>query len=166
MKCSGCQSENREGAKFCDECGHKFEVVCPSCGSSNRVGSEFCDECGHDLGQAAEESTEVDCNRPQTYTPKFLPDKILTTRRSSAGGREVATVLFTDTVNCTSSAEKLDPAELSGTENYFMERRGLRSHAAPGYLFLGGLYTETGEEEALETLRRAEDMFRGMGTGL
>jgi len=119
--------------------------VCPSCGSRNRVGSKFCDECGHDLGQPTEKPAEVDRNRPQSYTPRFLADKILTTRRSSAGGREVATVLFTDAVNYTSLAEKPDPAEFSGTENYFMEGRGLRLHSAQGYLFLGGLYTETEE---------------------
>jgi hypothetical protein len=166
MKCPECQSENREGAKFCNECGHKFELVCPSCGSSNRVGSKFCDECGHDLRQPTEKPTEVDYNRPQSYAPKHLAEKILTTRSSIEGEPKLVTVLFADVANYTSSAEKLDPAESSGTGNYFMEVRGLRPHSAQGYLFLGELYTETGEEEALETLRKAEDMFRGIGTGL
>ena len=119
-------------------------MKCPACQSENREGAKFCDECGHDLGQPTEKPTEVDYNRPQSYTPKFLADKILTTRRSSAGEREVATVLFAGAVNYTSSAEKPDPAESSGTENDFMEGRGLRLHSAQGYLFLGELYTETG----------------------
>ena len=165
MKCPVCQSENREGVKLCNECGYKFEVVCPSCGCSNRAGSRICGECGHNV-RKPEKPPPIDYKRPQSYTPKFPAYKILTTRSSSAGERNLVTVLFADAVNRTSSTVKLDPAEFSGTENYFMERRGLRLHAAPGYLFLGGLYTETGEEEALETLRRAEDMFRGMGTGL
>ena len=32
MQCPKCQFENREGAKFCNECGHKFELICPECG--------------------------------------------------------------------------------------------------------------------------------------
>ena len=26
MKCPACQSENRDGAKFCNECGHKLTL--------------------------------------------------------------------------------------------------------------------------------------------
>ena len=33
MQCPKCQFENREGAKFCGDCGHKFEMVCPECGT-------------------------------------------------------------------------------------------------------------------------------------
>ena len=28
MKCPKCQFENREGARFCNECGNKFDVTC------------------------------------------------------------------------------------------------------------------------------------------
>jgi len=56
MECPKCQFENREGAKFCSECGHKFELTCPECGVTNRVGSKFCDECGYDLGRSKEAS--------------------------------------------------------------------------------------------------------------
>lgn len=49
MECPKCQFENREGAKFCNECGHKFELTCPDCGAAKRVGSKFCDECGSKL---------------------------------------------------------------------------------------------------------------------
>jgi uncharacterized protein YbaR (Trm112 family) len=27
MQCPKCQFENREGAKYCNECGHKFDVA-------------------------------------------------------------------------------------------------------------------------------------------
>ena len=49
MQCPNCQFENRDGAKFCNECGHKFQLTCPNCGSNNRIGSKFCDECGAEL---------------------------------------------------------------------------------------------------------------------
>jgi uncharacterized membrane protein YvbJ len=54
MKCPKCQFENREGAKFCSECGHKFELTCPDCGATNRAGAKFCDECGHNLTTPSE----------------------------------------------------------------------------------------------------------------
>jgi predicted amidophosphoribosyltransferase len=31
VKCPKCQFDNREGVKFCEECGDKFEVECPAC---------------------------------------------------------------------------------------------------------------------------------------
>ncbi|MBS3759324.1 MAG: zinc-ribbon domain-containing protein, partial [Desulfobacterales bacterium] len=33
MQCSECQHDNREGAKFCKNCGAKLECLCPSCGN-------------------------------------------------------------------------------------------------------------------------------------
>jgi predicted nucleic acid-binding Zn ribbon protein len=49
MKCSECQSENREGVKFCEDCGAKMEVKCPSCGAFIAMDKRFCGECGHNL---------------------------------------------------------------------------------------------------------------------
>ncbi|MCP4369764.1 MAG: zinc-ribbon domain-containing protein, partial [Deltaproteobacteria bacterium] len=46
MKCPECQFVNREEAKFCSECGYKFELSCPECGNSIRANSKFCDGCG------------------------------------------------------------------------------------------------------------------------
>jgi len=54
----------------------------------------------------------VDYSQPQTYTPKFLADKILTTRGSIEGERKLVTVLFADVANYTSISEKLDPEEV------------------------------------------------------
>ena len=30
MQCPKCQFDNREGAKFCKECGAKLEITCPN----------------------------------------------------------------------------------------------------------------------------------------
>jgi hypothetical protein len=48
MKCPKCQFENREGAKFCLECGEKLELDCPKCGKTFCISAKFCDECGAD----------------------------------------------------------------------------------------------------------------------
>ena len=111
MQCPKCQFKNREGANFCNECGTKFEYACPECGASNRVGSKFCDECGYDL-RTSQATFSIDYSSPQSYTPKFLADKILTTRSSIEGERKLVTVLFADVANYTSMSEKLDPEEV------------------------------------------------------
>jgi len=36
MKCPKCNHENREEAKFCEECGQKLSLICPKCGSELR----------------------------------------------------------------------------------------------------------------------------------
>jgi class 3 adenylate cyclase/tetratricopeptide (TPR) repeat protein len=111
MKCPKCQFENPDSAKFCNECGSKLELACPQCGKGNPPSSKFCSECGHDLKESAK-APPVDFAQPQSYTPKFLADKILTTRSSMEGERKLVTVLFADVANYTSMAEKLDPEEV------------------------------------------------------
>ena len=51
---------------------------------------------------------------PHSYTPKFLAEKILTTRSSVEGERKLVTVLFADVANFTTISEKLDPEEIHG----------------------------------------------------
>jgi len=111
MKCPKCQFENREVAKFCGNCAASLEVVCSQCGNANPPNIKFCDSCGHDLREA-KASPPIDYSQPQSYTPKSLADKILTTRSSIEGERKLVTVLFTDVANYTSMSEKLDPEEV------------------------------------------------------
>ena len=54
MKCPKCQFENREGARFCLECGEKLELDCPKCGKTFPLSARFCDECGRRLGELEE----------------------------------------------------------------------------------------------------------------
>ncbi|UCH23350.1 MAG: AAA family ATPase [Deltaproteobacteria bacterium] len=111
MICPNCQFDNREGAKFCKKCGGKLELSCPSCGHPYQVDSIFCDECGHNLKES-QIAPRIDYTQPQSYTPKYLVDKILNTRRSIEGERKLVTVLFADVANYTTISEKLDPEEV------------------------------------------------------
>jgi class 3 adenylate cyclase len=111
MKCPKCQFENPEEMQFCVECGGKLEINCPGCGFGNSPTFKFCGKCGHDLKQPAEASP-IDYNQPQSYTPKFLADKILNNRSAIEGERKLVTVLFADMADYTSMAEKLDPEEV------------------------------------------------------
>jgi ribosomal protein L40E len=111
MKCPKCNAENPEEAKFCIKCGKPMEFHCPKCGAITPVIGDFCMSCGHQLKQP-KEAPPIDYNQPQSYTPKFLADKILTTRSSIEGERKLVTVLFADVANYTSISEKLDPEEV------------------------------------------------------
>jgi class 3 adenylate cyclase len=111
MKCPKCRFENREGVKFCEECGANFELRCPNCTASVPPGRKFCGECGFKLTEPSE-TPSIDYSEPQSYTPKFLADKILTSRSSIEGERKLVTVLFADVANYTSISEKLDPEEV------------------------------------------------------
>ena len=111
MKCPKCQFDNPDDARFCNECGSKLELVCTKCGKANPPSSKFCNACGHNLNGLRRQAG-FDYAKPQSYTPKFLADKILTSRSSIEGERKLVTVLFADVANYTSMAEKLDPEEV------------------------------------------------------
>lgn len=57
--CPGCGTANREGSRFCNECGARIRsddsVVCPRCGVTNVPGAGHCQECGLDLARARDE---------------------------------------------------------------------------------------------------------------
>jgi class 3 adenylate cyclase/tetratricopeptide (TPR) repeat protein len=108
MRCPGCQNELPDGSKFCKECGRKLEFVCPRCGREVPPASKFCLECGRDL-RTAKTAPRLDYDRPHSYTPKYLADKILTTRASIEGERKIVTVMFADVAGSTAMFENLDP---------------------------------------------------------
>ncbi|MBC8178503.1 MAG: AAA family ATPase [Deltaproteobacteria bacterium] len=112
MKCPKCQFNNRVGAKFCKECGNKFELTCPQCENAYTPGAKFCDECGHAVQTPKKEAPPIVYDEPRSYTPKHLADKILTIRASIEGERKVVTVLFADVADSTAIFEKLDPEKV------------------------------------------------------
>ncbi len=49
MKCQSCGSENREGRKFCGQCGNALALSCAACGAANDSDERFCGQCGKPL---------------------------------------------------------------------------------------------------------------------
>ena len=98
MQCPQCQHDNREGRRFCAECGASLASACPSCGFSNEPGEKFCGGCGQQLIQTdgAGPVSPPKFASPETYTPKYLAERILTSKASLEGERKQVTVLFAD----------------------------------------------------------------------
>ncbi len=111
MRCLKCQHDNREDVKFCVQCGSRLAQVCPKCQANIQANSNFCGSCGYNLKEFTKVATS-NYSRPQSYIPKSLADKILSTRSTIEGERKLITVLFADCVNYTSISEKLDPEEV------------------------------------------------------
>jgi len=109
MRCPHCRHENRERARFCGACGASLELgtPCLRCGSVNPPGQRFCDACGHQIAASAPATTPE--REPRAYTPRYLVEKILSTRSALEGERKQVTVLFADVVESMRLAEWLGP---------------------------------------------------------
>src|SRR5271167_2754664 len=92
MRCGKCGNDNREGRRFCAECGAALTVKCAQCGASNEPQEKFCGDCGAALDAA------VHAAKPQT-SPEVT------------GERRHLTVLFCDLAGSTGIAAQLDPEE-------------------------------------------------------
>ena len=108
MNCPRCQHDNPAGVKFCGECGARLESVCASCSAANPPGNKFCGECGASLVQAP---AATKFSSPETYTPKHLAEKILTSKSSLEGERKQVTVLFADMKGSMELLADRDPEE-------------------------------------------------------
>jgi class 3 adenylate cyclase/predicted ATPase len=112
MQCPKCQFENREGAKFCIECGNKLEINCSKCSHLNPPESKYCEECGSQLDLLSEQSPkdlsfDEKLTKIQKYLPKGLTEKILSQRDRIEGERKQVTVMFCDMVGFTPLSELL-----------------------------------------------------------
>jgi len=98
MRCTGCLCENRDGRKFCSECGAPLDVICPQCDFANDPDDKFCGGCGERLNGASP-------------APAPTPSKTSKSEKSGAERRQL-TVMFCDLAGSTALAERVDPEEL------------------------------------------------------
>ena len=111
MSCPQCRQDNPAGAKFCSGCGARLEAVCPACGHANLAGGRFCNECGKPVVAAPAAAPPTAAVSPQAYTPRYLAEKILTSRHVLEGERKQVTVLFADIKGSLELLADRDPEE-------------------------------------------------------
>jgi len=102
MRCPKCQHENREEAKFCEECGEKLQHKCPNCDAELRPNAKFCDECGTKVSEQSSAKTTAipkleDMHAQlQSLIPDALAHKYLSATQQSTGENRPITALFAD----------------------------------------------------------------------
>ena len=119
MKCLRCRHENRSGAKFCEECAAPLARACPNCSSQVSATAKFCPECAHPIAAPSAEPRFVS---PDSYTPKNLAEKILTSRAALEGERKQVTVLFADVKGSMELLADRDPEEARKILDPVLER--------------------------------------------
>jgi class 3 adenylate cyclase/predicted ATPase len=97
MQCPRCQTENREGRRFCSECGVPLAFACPSCGFLNEGDAKFCGGCGKTLISAP----------AMGATAEFE-----STRLAPEAERRQLSVMFCDLAESTRLSGRLDPEVL------------------------------------------------------
>jgi hypothetical protein len=75
MRCPRCQYDNTRGTTFCGQCAASLAATCSACGAANPTGNKFCGQWAAPLGTPADVSPS-----PDSYTPKHLAEKILTSK--------------------------------------------------------------------------------------
>src|SRR5581483_7778626 len=88
--CGACGAANREGRRFCAQCGVTLAVECPSCRAANEPGERFCGECGAALAGPPPSIAATDTQRAE-------------------GKRKQVTVVFADVSGSMDLQSGLDP---------------------------------------------------------
>jgi class 3 adenylate cyclase/tetratricopeptide (TPR) repeat protein len=116
MQCLRCQTDNSPQAKFCLGCGTRLAIVCPACAAELPGGARFCSQCGTPVASAARSPS------PESYTPRHLADRILTSRSALEGERKQVTVLFADLKGSMELLADRDPEEARKLLDPVLER--------------------------------------------
>jgi class 3 adenylate cyclase/tetratricopeptide (TPR) repeat protein len=118
MKCPRCQHENPQGARFCEECATPLARTCSNCGTALSPTAKFCHVCAHPVAVGA----GAPSRSPDSYTPKHLAEKILTSKASLEGERKQVTVLFADLKGSMELLADRDPEEARKLLDPVLER--------------------------------------------
>jgi class 3 adenylate cyclase/tetratricopeptide (TPR) repeat protein len=120
MTCPRCRQDNPPHARFCLGCGARLALACGACGTELPGGARFCPQCGHAV--TAGTTAPVGSPAPETYTPKHLAEKILTSRAALEGERKQVTVLFADLKGSMELLADRDPEEARKLLDPVLER--------------------------------------------
>ena len=161
MTCAGCGHENREAAKFCEECAAPLKRFCASCGAELRPSAKFCDECG-----AAQVGGRQSAAARASSAQSLTTSNRTTDNRSDA--RKVVTIVFADLIGSTALHERLDPESVSRVMDRYHRavRLPVEAHGGTVVQLLGdGVMCAFGvplvaEDDAIRAVRAAVDVQR------
>jgi class 3 adenylate cyclase len=119
MTCPRCEQDNPPHARFCLGCGARLALTCGSCGAELPGGARFCLQCGQAV--TAGTATPGGSPAPETYTPKHLAEKILTSKAALEGERKQVTVLFADLKGSMELLADHDPEEVRKLQDPVLE---------------------------------------------
>src|SRR5215469_4397102 len=108
MRCAKCGNDNREGRRFCAECGAALALKCARCGASNEPGEKFCGDCGTPLAAAGGASIAPPV---RAAGPAAISLAAETLDATPEGERKTVTALFADIKGSMELMEDLDPEE-------------------------------------------------------
>src|SRR3984893_8396674 len=96
MRCIKCGTDNREGRRFCAQCGQPLKLRCPACGAHNEPGERFCGDCGAALAghvqPGVDQSPQATSTVPKIRVTPEQPDA----SPAIDGERKTVTALFAD----------------------------------------------------------------------
>jgi class 3 adenylate cyclase len=118
MKCPQCQHENSQTARFCEECATPLARTCSNCRTALSATAKFCHACAHPAASGA----GAPSRSPETYTPKHLAERILTSKTALEGERKLVTVLFADVKGSMELLADRDPEEARKLLDPVLER--------------------------------------------
>src|SRR6266542_3613381 len=119
MTCPRCKQENPTEAHFCMKCGTGLNPVCAKCNAELPPDAAFCFACGQPLSAAPGRPRVTS---PDSYTPKHLAERILTSRGALEGERKQVTVLFADLKGSMELLAERDPEEARKLLDPVLER--------------------------------------------
>jgi len=96
------------GSATCEECAAPLARTCSNCSTPLSPTAKFCPECAHPVAAGTAEPRFAS---PESYTPKHLAEKILTSKSALEGERKQITVLFADLKGSMELLADRDPEE-------------------------------------------------------
>ena len=120
MTCPSCKHANPSESNFCLACGARLTLICGSCSNPLPAGARFCNKCGSAV--ISENDAPSPRVSPDSYTPKHLAERILSSKAALEGERKQVTVLFADLKGSMELLADRDPEEARRLLDPVLER--------------------------------------------